>query len=177
MEQVKNTFEYYYKKNYDRVYRYIFGKISNVHTAEDMTQDVFILVYNRFDSFDPEKASFETWLFVIVKNKLKNYYRDRKVLVDIDDPEQYTEPSEEGFEDDIVEAEYLSRMREYIADALEELNEVQQKIVVESFFNNKSSKEIAFMTGQTDVNVRVQLSRAIKKMRSYFEKNNIEWEM
>ena len=77
----------------------------------------------------------------------------------------------------MVEAEYLTQMRDYLADALENLNDTQRQIVILSYFKNKNSKEIASEMGMTDGNVRVQLSRAIIKMRSYFDDNNIEWEM
>ncbi|MBR6940225.1 MAG: sigma-70 family RNA polymerase sigma factor [Clostridia bacterium] len=173
----KLKFEQYYEKYYNQVYLYINKKIQNVHDAEDLATDVFIACYEKFDSFDPGKASFQTWVFFITNNKLKNYYRDRKINIDIDDPEQYIEPAEEGFEDDFVAAEYLTAMREYLAEALQEVSELQRTIITESYFHNKSSKEIALKLHMTDGNVRVQLSRALAKMRVYFEKNNISWEM
>jgi RNA polymerase sigma-70 factor (ECF subfamily) len=173
----KKTFEFYYEKHYSQVYLYIYKKIQNVHDAEDLAQDSFVSAYTKFDSFDPVRATFQTWIFFIVGNKLKNYYRDRKINIDIDDPEQYLEPSEDSFEDEMVEAEYLTQMRDCLADALENLNDTQRQIVILSYFKNKNSKEIASEMGMTDGNVRVQLSRAIIKMRSYFDDHNIEWEM
>ncbi len=173
----KKPFEFYYEKYYTQVYLYIYKKILNVHDAEDLAQDSFVSAYTKFDGFDPARASFQTWIFFIVGNKLKNYYRDRKINIDIDDPEQYTEPSQEGFEDEMVEAEYLTQMRDYLAQALESLNDTQRQIVIAAYFNNKTSRETAAEMGMTDGNVRVQLSRALIKMRAYFEEHNIEWEI
>ena len=173
----KMTFEYYYEKYYAQVYRYVYGKISNLHDSEDLAQDAFVSAYTKFDDFDPQKASFQTWIFFIVGNKLKNYYRDRKVNIDIDDPEQYIEPFDDGFEDEMLNAEYLTQMRNHLADALENLNSLQRNIVILSYFKNKTSNEIAVTLGMSSGNVRVQLSRAISKMRDYFENNNITWEI
>lgn len=173
----KYNFEVYYNKYYTQVYRYIYSKITNLHEAEDLTQDSFVSAYEKFDSFDPNRASFQTWIFFIAGNKLKNYYRDKKFNINIDDPEQYIEPFEEGFEDEMLEAECLTQMRSYLADALEELNSTQKSLVILSYFHNKTSKEIALELGMSDGNVRVQLSRAIAKMRVYFEKNNVLWEI
>lgn len=173
----KMPFEYYYNKYYTQVYLYVYKKISNLHDAEDLAQDAFVSAYAKFDSFDPARASFQTWIYIIVGNKLKNHYRDRKVGIALDDPEQTVEPAEEGFEDEMVEAAYLAEMRSSLAAALEELSEIQRQIVIASYFKNQTSGEIAFALGLTDGNVRVQLSRAIGKMRTYFEKRNIAWEL
>ena len=175
--KLKMTFEHYYEEYYRQVFVYAYKKISNLHEAEDLAQDAFVSAYEKFENFDPEKASFQTWIFIIIGNKIKNYYRDKKSYIDIDDPEQYIEPYEESFENEMLEAEYLTEMRAYLSEALEELNSIQKNIVIASYFKNKTSKEIAADLGMTDVNVRVQLSRAIKKMKNYFDKNNIIWEL
>lgn len=176
-ETIKKSFEFYYEKYYKQVYLFIYKKINNIHEAEDLTQEAFVSAYEKFEGFDPQRATFQTWIFFIANNKLKNYYRDRKATVDIDSPEQYIEPSEDSFEDEMLEAEYLTQMREYLAAALEELNSIQKNIVILSYFKNMPSKEIALYMGMSDGNVRVQLSRAIKKMKEYFDKNNIIWEL
>ena len=171
------SFEFYYEKYYRQVYLFVYKKITNIQEAEDLTQDAFVSAYEKFDCFDPCKATFQTWIFFIVKNKLKNYYRDMKITVDIDSPDQFIEPSADSFEDEMLDAEYLTQMRDFLADALENLNSIQKNIVISSYFKDMSSKEIAISMGMSDGNVRVQLSRAIKKMKEYFDKNNILWEM
>lgn len=177
MGKEKMSFEYYYEQHYRQVYLYVFSKISNAQEAEDITQDSFVSAYTKFENFDPERASFQTWIFVIVSNKLKNHYRDRKIAVYTDDDDEYFELSEDGFEDEMVEAEYLAEMRDRLADALEMLSDDEKDIIKCIYFDNKTSKEAALLLGMTDINVRVKMSRAIAKMRKYFEKNGIEWEM
>ena len=177
MGKEKMSFEYYYEQHYKQVYMYVYSKISNAQEAEDIAQDSFVSAYTKFENFDPERASFQTWIFVIVSNKLKNHYRDRKIAVYTDDDDEFLELSEEGFEDEMVEAEYLAEMRNELADALETLSEDEKDIIRCIYFENKTSKEAALMLGMSDVNVRVKMSRAIAKMRKYFEKNGIEWEM
>lgn len=166
------SFEQYYDKYYSVVLGYITRKINNRYNAEDLTMDVFTSCYQKFDTFDPQKASFQTWLFVIVNNKLKNYYRDKKEPDELDESVEFGE----YFEDDIIQAQYIMQMRDYLADAIELLNETQKTIVINKYFCNKNSSEIAEMTGLSPVNVRVQLSRAMTKMKEYFEKKNIVWE-
>ncbi len=169
---LKKSFESYYVEYYSQVYRYILKKISNAHDAEDMTMEVFSVCYEKFNLFDPAKASFQTWLYVIVNNRLKNFYRDKKVNADIDDYENEADETH----NDIFEAMQLSYMRKHLAAALGELDEVSRKIVVYRYFKEKDSNEIAFILGLTSGNVRVKLNRALEKIRKYFDDNNIKWE-
>lgn len=173
LRKEKDTFENYFNKFYPQIYKYILKKITNVQDAEDLTMACFAACWEKFDQFDPEKASFQTWLYVVVNNKLKNYYRDKKSFDDIDDVEE----SVDGFEDSVLAAEYLKYMRDNLADALKTLNDVQKAIIIYKYYENKNSSEIAFLVGLTPGNVRVQLTRATKKLREYFDNNNIKWDI
>lgn len=165
-------FEEYYADYYDKVFRFILNRIRNRETAEDLTMDVFTKCYKKFDEFDESKASFNTWIFILAKCRLINYYRDRKQFEEIDECMEFVS----GFEDEIIAAQYIERLRDSLADALETLNDIQRKVVILKYFQEKSSPEIARITGMTAVNVRVTLSRAIAKLKSSFEENNITWE-
>ena len=168
----QRAFQEYYEKYYDKVLGYILKKVINVQQAEDMTMDVFTVCWEKFDSFDPEKASFQTWLFVIVNNKLKNYYRDRKEYDELD--ESIGDPGK--YQDEIVDAMQLTYLREKLADALEELSETHRRIIIYRYFQDMNSNEIADILGITPGNVRIQLKRAIDKIKDNFDKNNIRWE-
>ena len=67
-------------------------------------------------------------------------------------------------------------MRDVLVVAIDILSPIQQDIIIYKFYKDMNSNEIAKILGTTDGNVRVQLSRAIKKLRQYFDKNNIDWE-
>ena len=64
-----------------------------------------------------------------------------------------------------------------MADFNSNFNDIQKQIVIKKFFRNMTSNEIAEDVGSTPGNIRVQLTRAIKKLREYFEEHNYKWEM
>ena len=169
----KNSFEYYYNSLYNQAYGYILKKVIDRYTAEDILMDAFLSCYQKFDQFDPQKASFQTWLYVVINNKLKNYYRDRKEYDNIDDCMEYSDT----FEDEFIAAESFADMRTALANALETLPEPQKTIVIMKYFKNKQAAEIGTVLGLSPGNVRVQLTRAMSKLRDYFESNGIEWEI
>lgn len=68
--------------------------------------DTFAVCFQKFDSFDPAKASFGTWLYAIANNKLKNYYRDHKIFDEIDE----TLSTQEGFMEMLDPRSRLSKL-------------------------------------------------------------------
>lgn len=167
----KQSFEEYFEQYYQQLFHFLKKKVSSVQSAEDLAMDIFTACYQKFDSFDPARASFGTWLYVIANNKLKNYYRDRKTFDEIDE----TFSVQEDFEDSILAAEYLGSVRDALCDALESLPQVQREIVIYKYFHNKKSGEIALLVGLTPGNVRQQLSRALRKLKEYLDRRNIRW--
>ena len=126
----------------------------------------------KFDAFDPQKASFGTWFYFVLNNKIKNYYRDHKNHEDIDQVIYATEL----FEDEVVAAVELSRIRNDLKIALDMLPNMQRRIIILKYFKNKDAAEISKITGLSHSNVRVQLMRALNKVKNYFETKGIEWE-
>lgn len=165
----KDTFEHYYNIYYRQALGYIFRRVNNISTAEDLAMDAFLACYQKFDGFDPAKASFATWLYVIINNRLKNFYRDRKDEEELDE----NIPDEMNHQNEMEEAVYLTWLRKHLAAALEELSENYRRIVIYKCFYDKSSAEIAELTGTTPGNVRVQYTRALQKLREYFKTNHI----
>lgn len=169
----KPSFEECFRAHYDKALRFVRKRVTDWQAAEDIVMDAFIACYEKYDSFDPERARFATWLYVVLKNKLKNYYRDNKLHEDLDDCEEAVG----GFEDNLLAAETLHGFRQELARAMEELPETQKKIVQYKYFQNKNATEIAALTGLEPGNVRVQLSRALKKLRVHFEGKQMGWEL
>ncbi|GAA4356557.1 sigma-70 family RNA polymerase sigma factor [Hymenobacter saemangeumensis] len=58
----------------DDLYRYALGRVSDASTAEELVQETLLSALNALDSFRAQ-ASERTWLFVILKRKVIDYYR------------------------------------------------------------------------------------------------------
>ncbi len=55
-----------YRVEFDRVWRNLRRLGVEEAALEDATQDVFLTVFRRFHTFDPERSTIQTWLFGIV---------------------------------------------------------------------------------------------------------------
>lgn len=161
-------------KNYsDSLLQYVAKHTDSREDAEDIVQEVFLSCHKYKDKFDDSKCGEHAWLYILAKNRLKNYYRDKKAVVSLD--EQVTEP-----ESDIDYAKQVVHMmtcRELTAKALQQLEPRSQKIIVLRFFQGKSHEEIADLMGLTTGNVRVIQSRALKSMEEFLRNKNVNTEV
>jgi len=158
--QADRFFEEIYRDFKDKVESYIRARVNDHHVAEDLTSDVFFKCYKNIERYDPEKAAVSTWVFTIVNNTLKNYYRDRKGTASLDDMEGF-EPS---FEEDMDRAMRLDEIRQYLDEVLEDLEETKRRILLMRYYDEMKTKDIADALGMTPGNVRVILTRTLKKL-------------
>ena len=165
------TFEELYNGYYAKVLRYLCSHTDNVQDAEDLANNAFFICYKKYDTYDCNKASRVTWLYVIVNNLLKNYYRDKKKALSLDDPDANITPA---YNDEMERAAELLESRKLLAQALDTLDEEKKQIVILKYFHDKSSKEIAQIMGHSEGNVRVILNRSLKKLNEYFKSRNID---
>ena len=158
------AFEKLYNEYYFRVFRYAWKKVRNSEDAEDLAQTAFLYCYQHYEEYDERRASFGTWLFLVLNSRIKNYYRGKKDSVHIDEIIDIL-PDETDF-DHAIE---LEEMRRQVMDALKACTPMQAKIVQHRYFQRKNTHEISLCTGLSEGNVRTQLSRALKKIKEYLE--------
>ncbi|MEI6557499.1 MAG: sigma-70 family RNA polymerase sigma factor [Rhodospirillaceae bacterium] len=61
--------------------------------AEELVQDVMLLVWHRAETFDPAQANASTWVFTIARNKrIDAIRRERRPEIDLTDPALVPEP-------------------------------------------------------------------------------------
>lgn len=162
----EQQFESVYNEYYPRILRHVYKKIGLYHEAEDFAQEIMAICYRNFDKYDPEKSSMGTWVYVIMNNRLKNYYRDKRVNVSLDDDESFLELASEEI---LEEAVLLEEQKRVLMEAIASLSEREKEIVMNTYFLHKTSADVAEVMHMTAGNVRVVLNRSIKKLREYFE--------
>jgi RNA polymerase sigma-70 factor (ECF subfamily) len=59
------------------VYRLVYGLLSHREDAEEVVQDTFVYAMKNLRRYDPKRASFRTWLFVIATSRTRNKRRRR----------------------------------------------------------------------------------------------------
>jgi RNA polymerase sigma-70 factor (ECF subfamily) len=165
----REAFAVFYEQFMPKVYRYISFRITDENTAQDLTSVVFEKALTKFDGFNPQKASFSTWIFTIARNTVIDHYRvykkheDVVTNIEIKTTAQYPSP-----EDEAIKAENTKRLRNFLS----RLNKREQEAIILKYSNGMSNREIGEVLHLTESNVGSILCRSIRKLRDNF----VEWQ-
>lgn len=128
--------------------------------AEEVLQQVLLKVWQNADSFDAQKGSLFTWLVSISRNAAIDKTRTRDFRL--------TQESERSIElVNITEKETSEDQFEkmYVRQLLNQLPEVQRKLISMSYFQGYSHKEIAENLDMPLGTVKTRIRLAIKHLR------------
>src|SRR5881296_2583311 len=148
-----DSFSEKYRQFFPRVFAYVYGRIRNVHVAEDLVADVFERAYMKAGSLRNDEA-FSTWLFTIARNVIISHGRKhhRETIVDPDVMKAIA-PSSASVESEILLREELNA----VADLLREFPQREQDILALKFDAELSNAQIAQIMDLSEANIRVIL--------------------
>lgn len=155
LEQFGLLYDFYFKK----IYSFVFYRVKEKETAEDLTSQVFFKALNAISKFKSEKGSFSSWIYRIARNAVIDHYRTKKSESNLSDAinmtEDYSQIERLAIKEQIVKAE------EY----LKKLKPEQRDIITMRLWDELSYKEIAEVTGKSEASCKMLFMRTIGKMR------------
>ena len=161
------AFEELYRRHHRRVYALCLRMVSNTAEAEDLTQEAFLQLFRKIDTFRGESA-FSTWLHRLAVNVV--LMRLRKRTLSETSLEETTEPDEEtgtpGRDFGQVDQRLAGSVdRVNIERAVEQLPPGYRSIFVLHDVEGYEHNEIAGMMKCSIGNSKSQLHKARLRMR------------
>ena len=141
--------------------------------AEELVQDVMLKVWLKAQSFNPEKASVNTWLFTIARNARTDIIRklsrgditlDNDVMWEIEDDVQPINTLE------------VLRAQKNVHQLIESLPDDQSHVIKQIYLEGKSHSEVANENGLPLGTVKSRVRLAMAKMRAATPKEEQEYE-
>jgi RNA polymerase sigma-70 factor (ECF subfamily) len=163
----------------NRIYSFIYHKISDRDLAEDIFQDTFVKVINTLKKGDyREEGKFLPWVLRIAHNLVIDHFRKGVKIPSVDLPNEldiFTFISDDALsaENQMVKDQILDDVRRII----EELPEDQKEVLIMRVYKEMSFKDIADETG---VSINTALGRmryALINLRKLIEKHQIILQM
>ena len=153
----------------DRIYRYIYYRVDNRQTAEDITGEVFLRLVEGLSSYQDREISILAWLYRIAHARLVDHYRRVNRAGDAQDIDTLSLAS-----DDDMDSMLMSNYRqEQVRHALKTLTEEQQQVIVMRFIEGLSLQETADLLGKTLGSVKVMQHRALSSLSRALAKKGI----
>ncbi len=154
----EKIFVYYYSK----VRTFILGYVKTMMDAEELTEEIFVTLWNNHKNIDPTK-SFDSYLFTIAKNKALNFLKRKnasKIIIEMQAPPSLSSSPEE---------EFIAMEKALLIEMIVEKMPAQRRKVYQLRQQGLSNDEIAKELNTTKRNVESQISFALKEVRSAFK--------
>lgn len=151
-----------YDQYADPIYRYIRYRVRDTQLAEDLTSQTFLRAMEKIGDYKPGRGSFSGWLYRIARNGVIDHYRSHKHVETID--EEFDAPGDE----DATERLAQGMAKEKVEEMLATLDDEKRDILVMRIWDGLSYAEIAEITGKTETNCKVIVSRTLAALREKF---------
>ena len=136
--------------------------------AEEIVQDVFTRVWRHAESFDPDRATFRTWIYGIARNAIIDLERRRTVRPGLTSRES---DDEVAATDDSIERALLGWQ---VSAALARLTPEHRQVIRLAHFQGMRLREIAEQTGLPLGTVKSRVSYALRGLRLALEEMGVE---
>jgi len=167
MKGVSNRGEAAHQRYYESVYRYVRRRTLSREDAEDLTQTVFAEAVSGLDAATDDSRPPLAWLYTVAKRRLIDEHRRREsgpaqvISLDAARLEQQSH-RDYGFD--------LARV---LAKGVADLPVEQQRVVVLKLIEGWRFAEIAAHLGVSEEACRTRLSRALRSLRAWLEREGI----
>jgi RNA polymerase sigma-70 factor, ECF subfamily len=150
----------FYWQQLERIYNYFRYRIADDAVAEDLTSETFEKAIDKWETYDPGKASLTTWLFAIARNTCTDHLRNHRHYLPLEAAENHADgPSIEQIveqQDDLNQLWYLVRS----------LDDREREIISLFYGADMTNREIAEVMHISESNVGTTKQRAIEKIRA-----------
>ena len=161
-------YEHYYRD----IYSYVFYRVNNPSTAEDLSAEVFVRMIRHLPGFLDQGKPFISWLYGLAKKVIQDYLRNRKELISAknitgDPSNGKTLPSNGRF--------HTHRDQPALGcfqQALQHLSDTHKEIIIHRFVEGRSVGDIADLINQSERVVRTLQLNALKSLEEALAREN-----
>jgi RNA polymerase sigma-70 factor (ECF subfamily) len=155
-------------KLYDRygraAYSLIYRVVRDAGAAEDLVQETFLRVWNRAQSFDPERGALGPWILTVARNRAIDHLRSVEgrmaasalELDRVENPVLFS-----SFEDSALTIDRARRLKA----AFTKLTPAQKEVIELAYYEGLSQTEMAVRLKQPLGTVKTWVRSALKVLR------------
>lgn len=148
-----------YRRHAQHVYQYIYYRLGDQHTAEDLAADVFVKALAGIGGYQYRGTPLLAWLYRIAHNVTADHRKAAARRSQLHSAEAAEEIEER---DDELQA--FADRRDMMG-AIHALTEDQQQVVILRFYQGMSNAEVSKVMGKPEGAVKALQTRALRSLR------------
>jgi RNA polymerase sigma-70 factor (TIGR02952 family) len=143
------------------VHRYVYHRVGDRATAEDVTSETFVRALRRIDSLSFQGRDVGAWLVTIARNIIRDHvkssrYRLEVTTADMRDADRGTDGPEDAVVQHLTNQQLLACVRQ--------LGSEQQECIVLRFLHGLSVSETAEIMGKKEGAIKALQHRAVRRL-------------
>ncbi len=132
--------------------------------ADELAQEVMVKIWNKASTFNPAKASLNTWIFTLARNARIDYFRKNGRFISEVDPELIFSQLADESPDPFSSAQSKA-LEAHMKDAIKELPNDQAQAICKVFMEGKSHQQAALELGVQLGTVKSRVRLALSKLQ------------
>jgi len=158
---------------HSKIFSYIYRMSKNYHTANDITQEVFIKICQNIKKYNAEFL-FKTWLYTIASNTCKDYLKSAYMQKIVPRPE--IDDTIRDAEDTPEELFQKQKEREAIIEVINQLSDIYREVIILRFYEELKLDEIALILNIPTGTVKSRLFNGLHILKKMLNEEAVEFE-
>lgn len=171
----KDALETLYPRYQTPVYSLAMSMLKQPALAEEITQDIFLNIWLKAASFNPERGQPKSWMMSVAHHKIMDVIWSRRRAIVNTDPADYETLDLLPAGGASTEAQVEQTLeRERIMRALKAIPESQRQVIMLAYFEGCSQSEMTQKLDQPLGTVKTRVRLTIQKLRIELENDGNE---
>jgi RNA polymerase sigma-70 factor (TIGR02952 family) len=143
------------------VHRYVYHRVGDRATAEDVTSETFVRALRRIDSLSFQGRDVGAWLVTIARNIIRDQVKSSRFRLEVTTADMRdADRATDGPEDAVVQ--HLTNQQ--LLECVQQLGSEQQECIVLRFLHGLSVSETAEIMGKKDGAIKALQHRAVRRL-------------
>ena len=167
VEKDKDALDSLYGRYATPIYSLALHMLKQPSLAEEVTQDVFLNIWLKADSFNSARGQPRSWIMSVAHHRVVDVIRSRRRTVSMTDPDGYETLERLPTGGPSVEGQVQQNLdRERIMGALATLPENQREVILMAYYEGYSQSEMADRLEQPLGTIKTRVRLAMQKLRA-----------
>jgi len=159
-----DSFNIMVNKYQSNIIKFVYGMIKDKEAAEDITQEVFITIYNKLYMYNPQ-YKFSNWILQIARNKCIDYIRKYKRVYEANIEDIISVSSKEPSPEEILE---FKEVKVVVEKFINGLSDIDRQIIILRYTESLTFLDISEIMNMSESAVKRRYYKCRDKFRAFF---------